>query len=199
MNPQPKVAGIVLAAGSSTRIGQPKQLLPFRGRTVIERVVDNALESALQVVTVVLGHEADRIKPLLERREVTIVVNDAYRAGQSTSLQAGLKALPGNADGALFLLGDQPLVTATTIDTIIEAFAETRPPIVIPSFDGRRGNPVLFSRETFPRMKTLRGDCGARGLFQEYASQIKSVEVHTPAILMDLDTEEDYRRLLARL
>ncbi|ACM18476.1 molybdopterin-dioxomolybdenum cytidylyltransferase, putative [Geotalea daltonii FRC-32] len=197
--PEPKVAGIVLAAGSSRRMGQPKQLLPFRGRTVIERVVENALASSLQRVIVVLGHEAERIKPLLEQKSVTTVINSAYETGQSSSLKAGLNAIPVNFDAALFLLGDQPLVTAETIDLIMAGFADSHAPIVIPTFDGQRGNPVLFSRETFPLMDTLNGDCGARTLFQEYAGRIRSIEVQTPAILMDLDTEEDYRRLLARL
>jgi len=197
--PEPKVAGIVLAAGSSRRMGQPKQLLPFRGRTVIERVVENALASSLQRVFVVLGHEAERIKPLLEQKNVTTVINSAYETGQSSSLKAGLNAIPANFDAALFLLGDQPLVTAETIDLIMAGFADSHAPIVIPTFDGQRGNPVLFSRETFSLMDTLNGDCGARTLFQEYAGRIRSIEVQTPAILMDLDTEEDYRRLLARL
>lgn len=194
--PEPKVAGIVLAAGSSRRMGQPKQLLPFRGRTVIEQVVENALTSSVQRVIVVLGHKAEHIKPLLERRTITTVINNAYETGQSSSLRAGLKAIPANFDAALFLLGDQPLVTAEIIDLLIASFAESHPPIVIPTFDGQRGNPVLFSRETFPLMDTLSGDCGARTLFREYAGRILSIEVHTPAILMDLDTEQDYRRLL---
>ncbi len=196
MKAQPKVAGILLAAGSSTRMGQPKQLLPFRGRTVLEWVVDNALASALHRVIVVLGHEAEAMKPLLEQKKVTTVVNPRYGEGQSSSLKAGLRELAGDCEAALFLLGDQPLVTAKTIDRIIGVYADSPSPIVIPTFGGRRGNPVLFSRVTFPRIEALRGDCGARALFQEYAGEISRVEVHTPSILFDLDTEEDYQRLL---
>jgi molybdenum cofactor cytidylyltransferase len=196
MNPQPKVSGIVLAAGSSSRMGKPKQLLPFRGGTVIERVVDNALLSILDQVIIVLGHEALQIEPLLAQKGITTIVNHTYQEGQSSSLKAGLQALSPETEGALFILGDQPLVTHTTMDLIISAFAETHAPIVIPTFEGQRGNPVLFSRETFSRLESLSGDCGARPLFQEYAGKIHSLEVHTPAILMDLDTEDDYRRLM---
>lgn len=196
MEAQPRVAGIVLAAGRSTRMGRPKQLLPFRGRTVLECVVDNALASSLHRVVVVLGHEAENVMPLLGHRRVTTVVNPLYGEGQSSSLKAGLGALTGETDAALFLLGDQPLVTPATIDLLIAAYADSPSPIVIPTFEGQRGNPVLFSRETFPRIEALNGDCGARVLFQEYAEEIHIVVVNTPAIHFDLDTEEDYLRLL---
>lgn len=177
-------------------MGQPKQLLPFRGRTVLEWVVDNALTSTLQRVIVVLGHEAEAVKRLMEQKRVSTVVNPSYESGQSSSLKAGLRELAGDCEAALFLLGDQPLVTAETIALIIAAFADSPSPIVMPTFDGRRGNPVLFTRATFPRIEALSGDCGARAIFPEYAGEIRSVAVHTPTILFDLDTEEDYRRLL---
>ncbi len=196
MKAQPKVAGIVLAAGSSSRMGRPKQLLPFRGRTVLEWVVDNALASGLHRVIVVLGHEAEAVKPLMEQRKVTTIVNPSYGEGQSSSLKAGLRELSGDCEAALFLLGDQPLVTPETINHLITVFADSPSPIIIPTFNNQRGNPVLFSRVTFPRMEALRGDCGARPLFREYAGEIRSVAVHTPAILFDLDTEDDYHRLL---
>ncbi len=177
-------------------MGQPKQLLPFRGRTVLEWVVDNALASTLYRVIVVLGHEAEALKPIMEQRRVTTVVNPSYEAGQSSSLKTGLRALTEETDAVLFLLGDQPLITPETIDLIIAAFNDSPSPIVMPTFEGRRGNPVLFSRETFPRMEALSGDSGARSLFQEYAQEMRSVAVHTPTILFDLDTKEDYHRLL---
>lgn len=196
MKVQPKVAGIVLAAGRSSRMGRPKQLLPFRGRTVLEWVVDNALASRLHRVIVVLGHAAEAVKPLMEQRKVTTTVNPSYGAGQSSSLKAGLRELSEDCEAALFLLGDQPLVTAETIDLLIDVFADSPSPIIIPTFNGRRGNPVLFSRVTFPRIEALHGDCGARTLFQEYSEEIRFVAVNTPAILFDLDTEDDYHRLL---
>ncbi|GLI39357.1 molybdenum cofactor cytidylyltransferase [Geobacter hydrogenophilus] len=196
MEARPRVAGIVLAAGRSTRMGRPKQILPFRGRTVLECVVDNALTSGLHRVVVVLGHEAEAVMPLLGHRRVTTVVNPVYREGQSSSLKAGLGALTAETDAALFLLGDQPLVTPDTINLVIAAFADSPSPIVIPTFEGHRGNPVLFGRETFPRIEALSGDHGARGLFREYGDDIRSIDVQTPAIHFDLDTEEDYLRLL---
>jgi molybdenum cofactor cytidylyltransferase len=191
-----KVAGIVLAAGRGTRMGKSKQLLPFRGQTILECVVDSALASALHRVVVVLGHQAEAIEPLLKNRAVTIVVNQIFPAGQSTSLKAGLRALTNESEAALFLLGDQPLITPQTINQIIAAYQASRSPIVVPVYEGRRGNPALFSRETFPGIERLSGDRGARPLFEEYAGRLLSLPVADPDIIFDVDTEADYRRLL---
>jgi molybdenum cofactor cytidylyltransferase len=192
----PKVVGIILAAGEGSRMGRTKQLLPFRGKTVLECVVNSALASSLHRVIVVLGHQADEIEPVLDKSNVTIVRNSRYDRGQSTSLIAGLRALDAESEAALFLLADQPLITPEIINLILAAYAAAPCPIVLPVFAGRRGNPVLFSRETFPRIGTLNEDCGARPLFDEYAERILRVSVADPAILLDMDTEEDYRSLL---
>ena len=193
----PGVTGIVLAAGKGSRMGRTKQLLPFRGQTILECVVDSALASSLQRVIVVLGHQAEVMEPLLRGRDVTVVFNPLYDSGQSSSLKAGLREVTEETGAVLFLLGDQPLVTTGTINRILSAY-ETAPtsPIVMPVFEGKRGNPVLFSRATFPRLETLSVDCGARPLFEEYAGNILLVPVTDPFIHFDIDTEEDYRRLL---
>lgn len=196
MSPLPRVAGIILAAGEGTRMGRTKQLLPFRGKTVLECVVDSALASSLHRVIVVLGCRADAIEPLLKNRDVTVVLNPDYAGGQSSSLKAGLRALTEETDAVLFLLGDQPLITPETINLIVTAYATSPSPIVLPVFAGRRGNPALFSRETFPRIESLKEDRGARPLFAEYAGRILNVPVSDPSIHFDIDTEEDYRRLL---
>lgn len=196
MTTMPKVAGIVLAAGESSRMGRTKQLLPFRGKTILECVVDSALASSLDRVVVVLGHHADEIAPLMKGRDVTVVLNPCYAAGQSSSLRAGLRALDAEVDAVLFLLGDQPLVTPVIIDSILAAYAASPTPIVLPACEGRRGNPALFSRETFPRIEALEEDQGARPLFAEYVGRILTVPLPDPAIHFDVDTEDDYRRLL---
>lgn len=177
-------------------MGRTKQLLPFRGKTILECVVDSALASSLHRVIVVLGHQADEIEPLLKKSNVAIVRNSSYARGQSSSLNAGLRSLDAETEAVLFLLADQPLITPKIIDLILEAYAATPSPIVLPVCAGRRGNPVLFSQETFPGIQALNEDCGARPLFAEYAGRILKVPVADRAILMDIDTEEDYRLLL---
>ena len=195
MSGGPQVTGIVLAAGEGTRLGGGKQLLPFAGKTLLECVVDTALASSLQQLVVVLGHRAGELRSLLAGRDLLLVDNPRYRQGQSTSLQAGLQAVPTQSEAALFLLGDQPLLAPGTIDRLLAAYAATPSPIVLPVYAGRRGNPVLFSRETFPELSALRGDSGARTLFATYAGRLLRVPVNDPGILLDVDTREDYRRL----
>lgn len=191
------VTGIILAAGKASRMGKTKQLLPFRDRTILECVVESALASSLERVIVVLGHQAEVLESLLKGREVTTVINSLYDKGQSTSLKAGLMEVSEDTDAVLFLLGDQPLVTPQTINDILSAYqASPGSPIVCPVYQGKRGNPVLFSRETFPRLRTLSEDRGARPLFEEYAGRILPVPAVDPSIHFDIDTEEDYRRLL---
>lgn len=196
MNRPPNVVGVILAAGEGSRMGAVKQMLRFRGRTILECVIDNAIASTLQKVVVVIGHRVDLIEPMLTGKDVTIVINGEYKTGQSSSIKAGLRALPEQTGAVLFMLGDQPLVTPETINLIVNAFQDSHSHIVLPACNGKRGNPALFSRETFTRMETLSGDCGARPLFQEYAGHILQVPVGDRSIHFDVDTEEDYRRLL---
>jgi len=196
MSSSPKVAGVVLAAGEGSRMGSTKQLLPFGGSTLLECVVDSALASSLHRVVVVIGHKADELLPLLEKRPVTVALNPHFVSGQSSSLKAGLRTLNEESEAVLFLLGGRPLVNTEIINHILAAYASATRPVVVPCFEGKRGNPVLFSRETFPRIEALNEDCGARPLFKEYATRILKVPVSDPAIHLDIDTEEDYRRLL---
>ncbi len=197
MSRSPVVTGIILAAGRGIRMGTSKLLLPFRSSTILECTVDSALASRLQRVIVVLGHDAGTIEPLMKGRNVKLAINHLYEQGQSTTLKAGLKLLDNDTDAALFLLGDQPMVTAETINLILDAYkASPSSPIVLPVFDGLRGNPVLFSRQTFSRIENITGDHGARTLFDEYAEKILEVPVDDPSIHFDIDTVDDYNRLM---
>lgn len=191
------IVGIILAAGEGSRMGGAiKQMLPFKGKTVLECVIDNAFASSLKRVIVVIGHRADLIGPLLEGKDVTVVINGDYESGQSSSIKAGLRVLPEECGAVLFMLGDQPLVTPETINQILSAYRTSENPIVLPVFNGKRGNPVLFSHETFSRLELLDGECGARALFDEYPEKLLQVEVNDPYIHFDLDDEDDYLRLL---
>lgn len=191
-----RVAGIVLAAGEGRRMGRLKQSLPICGKTMLETMVDTALASSLQRVVVVLGHRAELLAPLLDKRPVTVVINREYREGQASSLKAGLRALTPEIDAAMFLLGDQPLVSRETLDAIVTAYLKTTTPIIAPFCGGRRGNPVLFGKETFPLIEDLQGDAGARGILIEHPEMVMPLPVEDTGIHFDVDTEEDYRRLL---
>jgi len=194
-----RVAGIILAAGSSSRIGKTKQSLAFGETTLLGQVVDNAIGSLLDGLILVLGHGAEEIEQAFDLERVRVVVNEAHGQGLSTSLLAGLADVSEDAAAAMFLLGDQPLVGPETINTIIDGYRRTRVPIVLPTYRGRRGNPVVIDRMLFGRIESLTGDMGARALFEEYADAIVEIEVKDDSILFDVDTWEDYEELKARI
>lgn len=193
-----KISGILLAAGTASRLGKTKQLLPFRGSTLLGRAMGNAAASDLDELIVVLGHDADRIMKSLDFSGIGIVINKEYSKGQSTSLIKGLEAVSPFCAGALFLLADQPLVTPDIINCLIKAFQVSEAPLVIPFYQGRRGNPVLVARSLFPRLLSLSSDTGARVVFDEYKDSILRVDVETDAVLVDVDTVQDYETLLSR-
>lgn len=193
-----KIAGILLAAGTASRLGKTKQLLPFRGSTLLGRVMENAAASNLDELIVVLGHDADRIMQSHDFSGMKTVMNKDYSKGQGASLAKGLEAVSPSCAGALFLLADQPLVTPDMINCLIKAFQTSEAPLVIPFFRGRRGNPVLVARSLFPRLLSLSADTGARTLFDEYKTAILKVEFETDAVLVDVDTVQDYEILLSR-
>jgi molybdenum cofactor cytidylyltransferase len=196
--PGKKIAGVLLAAGTASRLGKTKQLLPFRGSTLLGRVMENAATSDLDELIVVLGHEADRIMQSLDFSRVKTVINPDYAKGQGASLAKGLEAVSPSCAGALFLLADQPLVTPDMINRLIKAFQASGAPLVIPFYRGSRGNPVLVARSLFPRLLSLSADTGARVLFDEYQASILKVAFDTDAVLVDVDTARDYEALLSR-
>ncbi len=192
------ISGVVLAAGEARRLGQTKQLLAFRGTTLVGAVLEQARRSRLDELVLVLGHDAQRIREAVDLEGLKVVVNGGYRLGQSTSLKAGLAQVSPQADAAMFLLGDQPLVDGGLIDTLIAAFETGTHPIVIPCSGGQRGNPVIIGRELFGELaETASGDAGARVLFERHASSLRFVELGSRGIHVDVDTPEDYRHLLA--
>jgi len=186
-----RVAVVVLAAGGATRFGSPKQLARWQNGTLIEQAVDTALKSQAATVTVVLGNAADRCRAALGQRPVQIVENKAWSAGQSTSMRAGLAGLPPHAGAVIFLLVDQPGITATVIDALIERHRATLAPVIWPEFNGERGNPVLFDRALFGELAQVTGDTGGRPILQAYRHRAERVAVNTPGILLDIDRPED--------
>jgi molybdenum cofactor cytidylyltransferase len=189
---RPNIACIVLAAGRSTRMGAANKLLADVGaKPMVRRVVESALASTASPVLVVTGHQADDVRAALAGLEVRFVHNSDYAIGLSSSLKAGIRAVPKSADGALVLLGDMPQITAAHLDRLIAAFAaETGNAIIVPTHAGKRGNPVLWSRAYFAKMLQLEGDVGAKQLLAVHASRVREVDLGTDAIFADVDTPE---------
>jgi len=188
-----QVAGIVLAAGGSSRFGSPKQLLPWRGKTVLNSVVSTAFDTGLAPVIVVLGANADQIEPSLPK-ECVVVRNDAWPEGQSSSIRIGLAQLSEEIDGVLILLGDQPQVNPHFCSSIIQKGLECGK-ITIPYVNDRRANPVFFPKHTLKRLGQVTGDQGGRAIFSEF--QVEYLPWLDDCMALDIDTPEDYEKLKA--
>ncbi len=186
-----RVAAIVLAAGRSTRMGGPNKLLAdIGGRPMVRIVVDQVLASRARPVIVVTGHQRERVEAALSGLAVTFVHNANFAEGLSTSLRAGIAALPAQADGAVVCLGDMPHVDAHLIDRLIGAFDPERGAlVVVPTIAGKRGNPVVWSRRFFPDLASLDGDVGARHLIAGYQEAVVEVPTDKGA-LVDVDTPD---------
>ena len=192
-----KVAGIILAAGQSTRLGRPKQLLDICGKTVIRRVAESAVSSPLDVSIVVIGNAADEVRYELAGLDIATVVNPDYATGQSTSMRAGLRALPDDIDAALILLGDQPAMTPTIIGAVFGAYIESGAAIVQARYQGVIGHPVLFDRSLFDELDSVEGDRGARQVIARHPDLVQFADMDQDAPL-DIDTESDYERVLCQ-
>jgi molybdenum cofactor cytidylyltransferase len=194
------VSAVVLAAGGSSRLGRPKQLLSVSGtcgtgRTMIEQVLHEVLGISVNQVIVVLGHAAAEIAPHIPASCRTVLNRD-WEAGISSSIRAGLEAVQRQTEAVLFVLADQPLLTATSLERILRAYYGTTKAIVAPSYRGQRGAPALFDRRLFPALRSLRGDVGGREVIRQFPDELLSVEMDTPEIFLDVDTASDYEELL---
>ncbi|MCL6542486.1 MAG: nucleotidyltransferase family protein [Roseiflexus sp.] len=188
------IAGIMLAAGSSSRMGQPKQLLDWGGRPLVRVIAATALAAALDEVIVVTADADAAVAAALADLPIRIVPNPRAAEGQSTSLCAGIAALSAGVEAALILLGDQPFVTAAIINALIDAWRDRRVPVVAPVFAGVRGNPVLFDRAMFGELLTIEGDQGARGVIARDPTRVHLIHFDDERPLLDIDTPEAYTR-----
>ncbi|WP_315705991.1 MULTISPECIES: molybdopterin-binding/glycosyltransferase family 2 protein [unclassified Bradyrhizobium] len=187
-----KVAAIVLAAGRSTRMGGPNKLLAeLEGKKLVRIVVEQALASKACEVIVVIGHQADLVEQALADLRVRFVRNPDFAGGLASSVKAGIAAVSENADGAVVCLGDMPMVSSDMLDRLIGTFEPDRGNlIVVPVADGRRGNPVLWSRRFFQELMTLDGDVGARHLIAKHAEAVAEVPVEGDGAFLDIDTPQ---------
>jgi molybdenum cofactor cytidylyltransferase len=194
------VSAIVLAAGESRRMGGiNKLMLAVEGEPLLRHTVKTLLASRLGEVVVVLGHQAEEARILLHELEVRTVVNSHYREGQMSSVHCGLETLTRPCDGVMICLVDQPLLTAQDIDVLIDAFGRRGASILVPTYEGRRGNPVVLAYAH--RAEILGGgrNLGCKRLIESNPQLVSTVEMDVDHVVFDLDTPEDYASLQARL
>ncbi len=189
------VCAIVLAAGASTRMKTQKMLLPFNGKTIIETVVDNALKVTDNVV-VVLGSHKEEIAEKITGRNISIAINAHYLQGMLSSVVCGFRALPENAEAALLFLGDQPQVPCQAAKMVINSWDKSGKGIVIPTYQGKRGHPVLIETRFSNEIENLDPEKGLRQLMEIRKNDILEVACQYPEILRDIDTPEDYEKEL---
>ena len=195
------IAAVVLAAGRSTRMGGPNKLLAeIGGRPLVRIAVEQALASRAKPVIVVTGHERERVESALKGLPVQFVHNPDFAVGLGGSVRTGIAAVPAVADGAIVCLGDMPQVDAALIDRLIAGFAPEQGALaVVPTIDGQRGNPVLWSRRFFPDLMAIEGDVGARNLINRYGEAVVEVPVTGKGALVDVDTPEALRGVKAEI
>lgn len=188
------ISAIVLAAGTSSRMGSPKPLLSLGGRPLLDQVLTTVRDAGVDDIVVVLGHEAERVREGVSLDGATTIVNPAYAEGMSTSIRAGVRAADPRSEGFLIVLGDQPFVAPATIHTLMARRNGSSAKILIPTYEGRRGNPVLLDRSLSEEVQSITGDQGCRAIFGHHVQGILEVPVEDAGILVDLDTPEQIAR-----
>ncbi|MFZ1729389.1 MAG: nucleotidyltransferase family protein [Bacteroidota bacterium] len=186
---------LILAAGEARRMGQPKMLLPYAGATIIEAVANTALASPVQQVVVVLGALEERIRLVLDHLPVSIAVNRDFQLGMLSSIQCGLRMLTPDPGAVLLMLGDQPTVPVEVVESVIKAWEASDKGIVLPTYRGRRGHPLLIDLRYREEILRIDPSAGMRALLSSHAGDVLEVPVDTSAILKDIDTPEDYAAL----
>ena len=180
-----KLSAWVLSAGG-------KQLLPLGNSTILENTIDNVVASAVDETIVVLGHKAAEISSKIAHKPVKIVVNTGYREGMSTSIISGLNRVQAGAEAILLALADQPFISCQTINRLLAEYKSHDKGIVIPSYQGKRGHPVIISLSYKNELLLIAGDIGAREIIWRHPHDVFEVEVDAPEIAIDIDTQEEY-------
>ena len=194
-----KIGLIILAAGAATRMGRPKQLLSYQGRSLILHAVEVALASMSQPIIVVLGAYVEQIKPELMLKAVQVVENSQWQEGMSSSIRAGISMLlktNSKLDAVIISLADQPLVSPQIFNQLIQSYQETQKVIIASKYNETTGVPALFSNALFPELMQLEGDKGAKALIQKYIDT--GLILLIPEAAIDIDTPDDYKQLLLK-
>lgn len=190
-----KIGAVVLAAGMSRRMGQPKMVMPWGRSTVLGTVLDTLVTSEVKTITVVAGAEREKIEDIIKEHSALAVYNPHYKNGEMlVSLQVGLQHLPEDLEAILMVLGDQPQIQGTTVRAIIEKYKQDKPGIIMPSYNYRRGHPWLIGKLYWKEILALSPPQTLRTFISSHAGDIDYVNVKTPSIIQDLDTPDDYSK-----
>lgn len=195
------IAAIVLSAGESSRMGSPKALLGIDGETFIEAIVSSLKETRVGKILVVLGHNAEQLRPKVESLGVTVVVNPDYKKGQLSSLIAGVRSLETGTAGVeaiLIHLVDHPCVNPSVVNEMIDRFYVSKKLIIIPTYKGKRGHPVLLSNRLFPELLSAPVDQGAKFVVRGHPEDTLELATEDEGVIIDIDTPEEYRKHLGR-
>jgi len=188
------IAGLLLAAGESTRMGSPKPLLDWHGKALVRYQVEQLRAGGCNVVVVVLGYRADRVRPFVDGSGATLVENPVYREGRASSVRAGAEAIPSGADWVLVLGVDQPR-PASAVREVVRAAAGNDAAIIIPTYRGRHGHPTAFAGRLLPEMRRVRDETlGLRDVVKRHEKDLQLVEASSAAVLLDLNTPADYQK-----
>lgn len=193
------IAAVILASGMSKRFGGNKLLMPLGGQSIIEHVIDHAKLSMVDDIFLVYGHHETEFQRIAHDKKVNLIYNKNYHLGQSHAVKKAVETLKKQAEGILFLLGDQPFVTANTIDVLVDRFKEHPKGIIIPTYRGKRGNPVIFSRNFFREIKEIQGDKGPRDIIHKYYDKVVTVPIKDLIENFDIDTVGEYEKALKNL
>lgn len=190
-----KISAILLGAGESKRMGKDKLALPWGKRTMLEHCAQTLLRSKVDEVLLIVNEKTERIARHLNDRRMKVILNPHFRKGMSSSIRWGMKNLNPQSKGILIALADQPFLKAKTVNALVETFRKKKK-IIVPSFNGKRGHPVIFPRTYEKELLRLRGDEGGRSILQKHPEEVHFIPVKSVGVLRDIDTWEDYQREL---
>jgi len=192
------ISAILLGAGESKRMGKDKLSLSWGKKTILERCLQPLLRSRVKEVVLVLNDRKREIDHRLSKKKIKVVVNPDYKKGMSSSIRCGLEALDPKSDGILIALGDQPFLKTRTINALMGAFRRGEGEIIVPSFRGRRGHPVIFHRKYEEELLRLRGDAGGKTILMKHPEDVRMIPVKSEGVIRDIDTWRDYKKEVRR-
>ena len=189
-----RISAILLGAGESKRMGANKLLLPWGKKTVLTHCADTLLQSIVKEVIVVLADRTKVIENQLRGRKIKVVMNPQYRKGMSTSIRKGIRAIDPNSHGILIALGDMPFLGSRTINSLIRTFSQGKGTIIVPSFRGRIGHPVIFHRRYKKELLQLKEDVGGKSIIERHPEEVRLVQIRSEGVVKDIDTWKDYSK-----